>query len=93
MCLFFFCLFFVSFFRFVQSLSVYQFGEETVLGDEFVVSALFHDLAFIQDQNPVTVADRETCFWVLLSKAEVASSKMRTLGFGAIALAIIRRCF
>ena len=35
----------------------------------------------------------DTCFWVLLSRAEVASSKIRIAGLGATACAIIRRCF
>ena len=35
----------------------------------------------------------DTCFWVLLSRAEVASSKIRIRGLGAMALAIIIRCF
>ena len=34
-----------------------------------------------------------TFFWVKLSRAEVASSNIRTLGFGAIALAISSLCF
>ena len=35
----------------------------------------------------------ETCFWVLLSRAEVASSNIRIRGFGAMARAIMMRCF
>ena len=35
----------------------------------------------------------ETCFCVLLSSAEVASSKIRIFGLAATARAIIRRCF
>ena len=35
----------------------------------------------------------ETCFCVMLSSAEVASSRSRSLGFGATARAIMMRCF
>ena len=36
-------------------------------------------------------SDSDTCFCVLLSRALVASSKMRIFGLGATARAIIRR--
>ena len=37
-------------------------------------------------------SDSETCFCVTLSRADVASSNIRILGFGAIARAISSRC-
>ncbi len=43
--------------------------------------------------QPMASSASETCFCVLLSRALVASSKNSSLGLGAMARAIISRCF